>query len=75
MSLFDTSNNKLEVERNPIDQYVIFDVGKKSYLEPITVAGKNNFRVTVYNPDKFVHTHGPVCINTVLQKNYSLLIL
>ncbi len=56
---FDTSNNKLEVERNPIDQYVIFDVGKKSYLEPITVAGKNNFRVTVYNPDKFVHTHGP----------------
>lgn len=56
---FDTVNNKVEVERNSMDQYVIFDVGKKSYLEPISVAGKNIFRVSQYDPDKFIETHKP----------------
>lgn len=56
---FDTVANKLEGERNPMSDYVIFDVGKKSYLEPISVADKKIFRVTQYNPDKFTETHKP----------------
>lgn len=56
---FDTVTNKLDDQRNPIDNYIIFDVGKKSYLEPITVPGKKIFRVAQYNPDKFSETHRP----------------
>lgn len=56
---FDTVANKLDDQRNPMSSYIIFDVGKKSYLEPITVAGKKNFRVSQYNPDKFTDTHKP----------------
>lgn len=57
--IFDTTANNVDVERNPISEYIIFDVGKKSYLEPITSEGKNLFRVTQYNPDKFITTHKP----------------
>jgi uncharacterized protein (DUF362 family) len=57
--VFDTVSNKLETERNPISEYVIFDVGSRSYLEPITLAEKNLFRVSQYNPDKFSETHKP----------------
>ncbi|MBL0356324.1 MAG: DUF362 domain-containing protein [Chitinophagaceae bacterium] len=57
--VFDTVSNKVEVERNPMSEYIIFDVGKKSYLEPITSKGKNLFRVTQYDPDKFTETHQP----------------
>lgn len=56
---FDTVTNKLDDQRNPLSNYLIFDVGKKSYLEPITVPGKKIFRVSQYNPDKFTDTHGP----------------
>lgn len=56
---FDTVTNKLDDQRNPMSNYLIFDVGKKSYLEPITVPGKKIFRVSQYNPDKFTDTHGP----------------
>jgi uncharacterized protein (DUF362 family) len=58
-TVFDTVSNTVEVERNPMSEYVIFDVGKKSYLEPITSPGKNMFRVTQYDPDKFTETHKP----------------
>jgi uncharacterized protein (DUF362 family) len=56
---FDTVTNKLDDQRNPMSNYIIFDVGKKSYLEPITVPGKKIFRVAQYNPDKFTDTHRP----------------
>lgn len=56
---FDTVTNRLDDQRNPMSNYLIFDVGKKSYLEPITVPGKKIFRVSQYNPDKFTDTHGP----------------
>ena len=39
--------------------FLIFDVGKESYLEPITKEGKNEFRVTQYNPDRFILSHKP----------------
>ncbi len=57
--VFDTISNKMDIERNPLSEYIIFDVGKKSYLEPITHSSKNLFRVSQYNPDKFVETHKP----------------
>lgn len=43
-------------ERNPISDYVIFDLGDKSHLEPIST-DKNNFRVTSYNPDRMSLSH------------------
>ncbi|MES2847939.1 MAG: DUF362 domain-containing protein [Bacteroidota bacterium] len=57
--VFDPVNNKLEMERNPMSEYVIFDVGRRSYLEPITFPEKNLFRVAQYDPDKFTDTHKP----------------
>jgi hypothetical protein len=57
--VFDTLDNKVDVEKNPMSEYIIFDLGKKSYLEPITSATKNQFRVSQYNPDKFTATHRP----------------
>lgn len=56
---FNPANNQLDIEKNPIENYTIFDVGKSSYLEPITKQGKNLFRVTQYNPDRFIDTHKP----------------
>lgn len=56
---FDTVTNRLDDQRNPMSDYIIFDVGKQSYLEPITVPGKKIFRVAQYNPDKFSETHKP----------------
>jgi uncharacterized protein (DUF362 family) len=57
--VFDTAANNIDVERNAMSEYVIFDVGRKSYLEPITSEEKNLFRVSQYDPDKFIHTHKP----------------
>lgn len=56
---FDTSLNNLVTERNPLSAYLIFDLGKQSYLEPISGSGRNRFRVTNYNPDRFIDSHGP----------------
>lgn len=57
--VFDPAVNKLEIERNPMSEYVVFDVGRRSYLEPISIPEKNIFRVAQYNPDKFTDTHKP----------------
>lgn len=56
---FDRSSNKITIDRNPITDYVIFDLGKQSYLEPISKSGKNRFRVTDYDPDRLSESHGP----------------
>ncbi|MBS3946364.1 MAG: DUF362 domain-containing protein [Melioribacter sp.] len=52
---FDPNFNNPVNDKNPIDDYVIFDLGEKSYLEPISLS--NNFRVTSYNPDRLVEAH------------------
>lgn len=50
-------NNPIK-ERNPLSNYIIFDIGKSSYLEPVTSTDKRNrFRVTQYNPDRFNESH------------------
>ena len=54
---FDPALNDAKEDRRPMGEYLIFDVGSDSFLEPITEEGKNNFRVTVYNPDRFSESH------------------
>lgn len=56
---FDPELNNAVEQKEPLSNYIIFDVGKRSYLEPITKSGANPFRVTVYNPDRFHESHRP----------------
>ncbi|MDR3610694.1 MAG: DUF362 domain-containing protein [Ignavibacteriaceae bacterium] len=58
--IFNPAKNNPVEERRPLDEYIIFDLGKRSFLEPISISGKNIFRVTNYNPDRLadVHTAG-----------------
>lgn len=48
-------NNPIR-ERNPLSDYLIFDLGKDSQLEPIS-SEKNIFRVTNYDPDRLAESH------------------
>ena len=52
----DVTNNNITQERNPLSEYLIFDLGANSYLEPIS-ENKNIFRVTSYNPDRLGESH------------------
>ncbi len=42
----------------PMEDYVLFDLGTESLLEPI-VQDADRFRVTMYNPDLMRQTHAP----------------
>jgi len=53
---FDPHKNNPIKERNPISDYIIFDLGKESYLESIS-STKPNFRVTNYDPDRLAESH------------------
>lgn len=55
--VFYAKDNENITDRRPLEDYIIFDVGKQSYLEPITSTDKNLFRVTQYNPDRFTQSH------------------
>jgi len=48
-------NNPVK-ERNPLSDYIIFDLGTESFLEPVS-SDKNIFRVTSYNPDRLQESH------------------
>lgn len=52
----DLKNNKISREIHPISDYVIFNLGEESFLEPISTA-KNRFRVTCYDPDRLSAVH------------------
>lgn len=56
---FEPSKNNPVRERNPIKDYLIFDLGSESFLEPISRNDKNLFRVTNYHPDRLAESHGP----------------
>jgi uncharacterized protein (DUF362 family) len=45
-------------ECRPLEDYVLFDLGRDSALEAITRQG-TEFRVTMYDPDLMRRTHGP----------------
>lgn len=53
---FSPETNQLEADKKPLDDYIIFDVAEKSYLEDIT-SDKNLFRVTSYDPDRLAESH------------------
>jgi uncharacterized protein (DUF362 family) len=54
---FDSSNNKVSDERNPISDYIIFDAGVKSFLEPISFSKKDLFRVAHYDYKRLAEMH------------------
>lgn len=56
---FNPSDNNPITERRPLTDYLIFDVGNESFLEPITSEFKHQFRVTNYNPDRLEESHRP----------------
>ncbi|MCY7377253.1 MAG: DUF362 domain-containing protein [Pyrinomonadaceae bacterium] len=47
-----------EENRRPAENFVLFNLGKDSLLEPLT-DGKNSFRVTNYDPRLMAKTHSP----------------
>jgi len=49
-------NNKKENLKS-LSDYIIFDLAKDSYLEPITDDIKTRFRVTNYDPDRMQEAH------------------
>lgn len=51
-------NSTVREDIRPIDNYVMFDMGKSSYLEPITTSTPR-FRVTDYDPDRLAESHRP----------------
>ncbi len=70
--IFDPKTNSLEIERNPLSEYIIFDLAEKSFLEPITNK-KSNFRVVDYDPNRLSYSHAPgvhkYCISKELFEN------
>lgn len=57
--VFDPGKNVVEGNRSSLDEYTIFDLGKDSFLEPISYGRKNPFRVTSYDPARLAMAHGP----------------
>ncbi len=55
--IFNTTENKVREELNPPSDYVIFDVGKHSFLEPITNENNNKFRIAQYDYVKLSKMH------------------
>lgn len=54
----DNTSSKVLSGLQPLDQYVIFDLGSDSFLEDITSANnKTPFRVTNYNPEVLSRAH------------------
>lgn len=51
------AENRAISEVRPLSEYVIFDLGVNSYLEPITPGKETGFRVTNYDPDRMSEAH------------------
>lgn len=56
--ILSSKNSSLREDIRPIENYVLFDMGKSSYLEPITTSTPR-FRVTDYDPDRLAESHRP----------------
>ncbi|MBQ3950039.1 MAG: DUF362 domain-containing protein [Bacteroidales bacterium] len=55
-TITDVENGKVSKDLHPLSDYVLFDLGSGSYLEPITTSD-NKFRVTNYDPDRMAEVH------------------
>jgi len=53
--IFDPDKNTGEEECKPLSDYLIFDVGTRSFLEEVTKDG--NFRITCYPPERLRKEH------------------
>jgi uncharacterized protein (DUF362 family) len=56
---YSVSDNNPESGIRPLSDYLIFDLGKASLLEPVTALGQTKFRVTNYDPDNMSSAHLP----------------
>jgi uncharacterized protein (DUF362 family) len=54
---FNINSANLDEEKRPISDFLIFDVGKQSYLESITDEAGTNFRVTNYDSKNLSENH------------------
>lgn len=54
---FNPEKNEITQDRKSLNEYVIFNTGEKSYLEPISKKRKSGFRVTNYDPDRLAESH------------------
>lgn len=55
-TITDVEKNEVSKDLHPMSDYIIFDLGDNSYLEPITTSD-NRFRVTCYDPDRMAEVH------------------
>lgn len=53
---FHPFKNNPNKDRNPLSEYLIFDLGKASHLDPIS-STQPLFRVTNYDPDRLAEAH------------------
>ena len=54
---YNPETNQLEQNRNAIEEFIIFDVGKRSYLEEVSDDERSPFRVTNYDPGRLAESH------------------
>ncbi len=54
---FHRNGNRPKYDLRPIEEYIIFDLGSRSFLEPIISNAKTNFRVTDYDPGRMTSAH------------------
>lgn len=54
---FDIQTQEVKKDQHPLSEYLIFDLGENSYLEPVTDEKKDRFRVGKYDPKELSHNH------------------
>lgn len=55
-TITDVKQGTVSRDLHPMSDYLLFDLGEKSFLEPITTPD-NKFRVTCYDPDRMAEVH------------------
>ena len=55
--IYNPETNQLEQNWNAIEDFIIFDLGKRSYLEEVSDDERSPFRVTNYNPERLAESH------------------
>ncbi len=55
--IYNPETNKLAQNQNTIEDFIIFDLGSRSYLEEVSDDGRSPFRVTNYDPGRLAESH------------------
>jgi hypothetical protein len=56
---FNPELNELKIDQKPLSDFLIFNLGYKSLLEPVTHKTQNKFRVVDYNSKRMAEAHAP----------------